>query len=100
MTCGVVVRRCSDGKVVVKGTSTAVINKTVTQKATVVERGPRGPRGLPGRDAEGSTIERTALDPIGGHVIVRSLTATLVERADSQYPLHGDDTLEIGRAHV
>ena len=55
MNCGVVVRRCEDGKVVVKQDRTAVSKKSETSTATVVERGPQGPKGDkgdPGEDAQ------------------------------------------------
>ena len=64
------------------------------QTAQRVDTGGR--QGLPGRDGQDAgLIERRALTAIGGHVVVRTLTAQLVEPAGAIDDEHGDDTLGI-----
>lgn len=51
--------------------------------------GPQGPIGPAG----GTTIEKMAAMPLGGHRIVRSTGVNMADYADNRYPEQGDDIL-------
>lgn len=92
------------------GTARAIESNRPSSSVTVEQRGTQvrvedqtgtrvdtgGRQGIPGRDGQDAgLIERRALTAIGGHVVVRSLTAQLVEHAAAIDDEHGDDTLGI-----
>lgn len=52
-------------------------------------RGPAGPVGPAG----GTTIEKMAAMPLGGHRIVRSTGTNMADYADNRFADHGDDIL-------
>jgi hypothetical protein len=61
---------------------------------SVVEVQTQGTQGPPGVSAQ-DDITRTAAEILGGHRVVRAVSATHCEYADQSNPLHGDDTLGV-----
>lgn len=77
----------------------AVVAKPTTEVTRTVEVGIPGPAG-PAGPAGGTSIQRIAAQALGGHRIVRSISAAAVDYASSDQPTHGDDTLGITNGAV
>lgn len=70
------------------------VQDTVQQVVHAGQAGPRGPQGAVG--ASGNTsFTKTAAQALGGHRVVRLISAAAVDYADNATLAHGDDVLGV-----